>query len=246
MKKLSLISIILLLLIMNISAADEIENKTKIDSIKIVILGSSTAFGTGPSHSDSTWVNRFRAYVQSIWENSDVINLAKGGYVTYNILPDGFEPPQSRPKSDAQRNITKALSFNPTAIIINLPSNDASLDYTIKEQLANYDLVLSLTKLKNIPVWIATTQPRNLSLSGRLNLMEMRDSTFTQFENPIDYWTGLAEKSGNIKSEYDAGDGVHLNDAAHKILFERVVLAEAGIPQVAPKPAQNIEIRKFR
>jgi lysophospholipase L1-like esterase len=230
MKILGMIVVFLFLLIMNISAADEIENNTKTDSIKIVILGSSTAFGTGPSHPDSAWVNRFRTYLQSIWKNSEVINLAKGGYVTYHILPDNFVPPTERPFPDPKRNITKALSYNPTAIIINLPSNDASLDYSIKEQLQNYDMVLFLTKPKNIPVWVATTQPRNLSLSGRLNLMEMRDSTFTRFENPIDFWTGLAEKSGNIKAEYNSGDGVHLNDAAHKILFERVVLIGAGLP----------------
>jgi len=101
--------------------------------------------------------------------------------------------------------------------------------------LANYDIVLSLTQPRNIPVWIATTQPRNLSLFGRLNLMEMRDSTFTRFENVIDFWTGLAEKSGNIKQEYNSGDNVHLNNAAHKILFERAILVGAGLPSTKLK-----------
>ncbi len=229
MKILNLI-VLALSLIINNSLANETTQKSGTDSIKIVVLGSSTAFGTGPSHPDSAWVNLFRAYVQSIWKNSEVINLAKGGYVTYHILPSGFKSPESRPKPDPQRNITKALSLKPTAIIINLPSNDASLDYSIKEQLSNYGMVLSLAKLKNIPVWVATTQPRNLSLSGRLNLIEMRDSTFTRFENPIDFWTGLAEKNGKIKQEYNSGDNVHLNNEAHRILFERVVLVGAGLP----------------
>ena len=230
MKILNMIVLILFLILVNNSIADETINKPKTDSIKIVVLGSSTAAGTGPTHPDSAWVNRFRSYVQSIWENSEVINLAKGGYVTYHILPDGFKPPPERPIPDPERNITKALSFNPTAIIINLPSNDAASGYSVKEQLANYDIIESITTKLEIPVWVATTQPRNLSLSGRLNLMEMRDSTFTHFENPIDFWTALAEKSGNIKPEYNSGDDVHLNDTAHKILFERAVLVGAGLP----------------
>ena len=230
MKILSMIFAISALLIFNNIEADEIITKTKPDSIKIVVLGSSTAAGTGPSHPDSAWVNRFREYVQSIWQGSEVINLAVGGYSTYHILPDGFEPPELRPNPDPEHNITKALFYNPTAIIINMPSNDADYGYSIKEQLANYDIIKSLTKPEGIPIWVATTQPRNLPLSGRLNLMEMRDSTFARFENPIDFWAGLAEEDGSIKPQYNSGDGVHLNNTAHRILFERTVLVGAGLP----------------
>lgn len=227
--------IIFLLLLANISLADENNKNIKNDVIKIVVLGSSTAFGTGPSHPDSAWVNRYRTYVQNIWPGSEVINLAKGGYKTYHILPDDFSPPTDRPFPDTLRNITKALSYNPTAIIINLPSNDATAGYSVKEQLANYELIISLTSEPGIPVWVATTQPRNLSDAGRQNLMDMRDSTFARFENSIDFWTGLAENNGNIKPEYNSGDNVHLNDAAHKILFERAVLVGAGLPSTKLK-----------
>ena len=230
MKLLSMIITILVLLIINNSSADEIISKTKSDSIKIVVLGSSTAFGTGPSHPDSAWVNRFRTFVQNTWPGSEVINLAKGGYKTYHILPDEFVPPPERPLPDPERNITKALSYHPTAIIINLPSNDATSGYSVKEQLDNYDIIMSITAEVCIPVWVATTQPRNLSAAGRQNLMEMRDSTFARFEYPIDFWAGLAEEDGNIKPQYNSGDNVHLNNAAHKILFERAVLVGAGLP----------------
>lgn len=227
--------IIFLLLLANISLADENNKNIKNDVIKIVVLGSSTAFGTGPSHPDSAWVNRYRTYVQNIWPGSEVINLAKGGYKTYHILPDDFSSPTDRPFPDTLRNITKALSYNPTAIIINLPSNDATAGYSVKEQLANYELIISLTSESGIPVWVATTQPRNLSDAGRQNLMDMRDSTFARFENSIDFWTGLAENNGNIKPQYNSGDNVHLNDAAHKILFERAVLVGAGLPSTKLK-----------
>ncbi|MBN1481412.1 hypothetical protein EH223_03505 [candidate division KSB1 bacterium] len=38
----------------------------KFVTFRIVILGSSTAAGTGPSRSDSAWVNRYRRYVKNI------------------------------------------------------------------------------------------------------------------------------------------------------------------------------------
>jgi hypothetical protein len=41
--------------------------------------------------------------------------------------------------------------------------------------------------------------------------------------------TWLALYNGIIKPEFDSGDGVHLNDAAHKILFERVQFSGVGL-----------------
>ena len=93
------------------------------------------------------------------------------------------------------------------------------------------------------PVWISTTQPRSLyiSYSGRQNLIEMRDSTFARFgEKAIDFWNGLAQDDGRIDPKYNCGDGVHLNNAGHRILFERVVEKAIldAITRVS-KPKQN-------
>ncbi len=88
----------------------------------IVVLGSSTAGGGGASPFDSAWVNKFRVYVKSKNTQSQVINLGYAGYNTYHVLnPTGYTPPPGRPSPDNERNITKALSFNPDLIIINLP-----------------------------------------------------------------------------------------------------------------------------
>ncbi len=203
-----------------------VNSQTSFDPLHIVVLGSSTAEGTGPSNRNNAWVNRYRAYVQSLNPKNAVTNLARGGYTTYHIMPDGYIPPSGRALPDRERNITKALSLKPSAIIINLPSNDATNNYTVAEQLANYEAVLVKARAETVPVWIATTQPRNLSEAQRQNLMAMRDSTFARWgSKAIDFWTGIAEANGSIKSIYDSGDGVHLNDAAHGILFERVVAA---------------------
>lgn len=196
------------------------------DSVRIVVLGSSTALGIGPFNPNNAWVIRYKNYLQGINPANEIINRASGGYTTYHIMPSGYLPPPNRPFPDNSRNISNALSWNPDAIIINLPSNDAAFGYSVSEQLANYDSVLAVADAANVPVWISTTQPRNLSTTGRQNLMNMRDSTFARFgDKAIDFWTDLAMPDGTINPIYDSGDGVHLNDAGHGILFNRVVAA---------------------
>ncbi len=189
----------------------------------VVVLGSSTAAGTGPSVPDSAWVNRYRASVQALDPSNQVTNLAVGGFRTYHIMPTGFVPPAGRPSPDPAQNITQALGVAPDLLIINLPSNDAASSYPVSEQLANYDVILAEAAAQSVPAWIATTQPRNLSAARRANLMEMRDSTFARFGDfAVDFWNTLALSDGTIDPLYDKGDGVHLNDAGHRILFERM------------------------
>jgi lysophospholipase L1-like esterase len=201
--------------------------------VTIVVLGSSTAAGTGPKDIDSTWVNRYVVYAEGLGSKNRIINLAKGGYTTYHMMPSDHVPPDGRPKPDLCRSITMALHLDPSAVIINLPSNDASYGYTVEEQLTNYNRILDYARRKNVPIWITTTQPRNLSTEGRENLMAMRDSTFSRFgAKAIDFWSGLAMEDGSIDPAFDSGDGVHLNDGAHRILFQRVVdaqILEAGV-----------------
>lgn len=190
----------------------------------IVVLGSSTAAGVGPSKIDSAWVTKYKNYLYERNTTVKVINLAVGGYTTYDIMPTGFIPPPNRPSPKPANNITKALEYNPKAIIINLPSNDVTLGFTITEQLTNYDTILSRTLSHNIPVWVSTTQPRNFTVAQIQKQIEMRDSTYARFgEKAIDFWTEIADSNGRINPIYDSGDGIHLNDKGHAILFSRVV-----------------------
>lgn len=224
-KKLFTLPCLLIVMILAGCKVEEVDlGGTRKSPVTIVVLGSSTAAGTGPGHITNAWVNRYLACVEDINPDNRVINLAKGGYTTYHMMPRGYVPPEHRPGPDPCRCITMALLLDPSAIIINLPSNDDAYGYGITEQLSNYDQILALAGDGEVPVWITTTQPRNLSQEQRENLMAMRDSTFSRFgDRAIDFWTGLARSDGTIDPAYDCGDGVHLNDAGHKILFDRVV-----------------------
>jgi len=200
--------------------------QAELEKLNIVVLGSSTAEGAGPRDRNNAWVNRYHAYLQTTNPEISVINLARGGYTTYHLMPDNFAPTADRPAPDKERNITRALALRPAAMIINLPSNDTAYGYTVKEQLANYDSLLAIAKRNKIPVWICASQPRNLSGAQRKDLRAIRDAILTKLGGKaIDFWNGIATNDDKIKSVYDSGDGIHLNDEAHRLLFERVVAA---------------------
>jgi|GEM_PF-1236468 len=192
--------------------------------IKFVVLGSSTAAGTGPTKVDSAWVWKYREYLFQKNTATQVLNLAVGGYTTYHIMPDEFSAPSGRPARVIGKNITSALQALPDAIIINMPSNDAANNYPSAEQVSNYKVIASKAKEAKVPVWVATPQPRNFSQSQINIQLEMIDSTYALFGgHTIDFWTEIAYYDNRINSIYNTGDGVHLNNAGHRILFSRVV-----------------------
>ena len=200
----------------------------------IVVIGSSTSAGTGASPQDSSYVNRLRKHIQSIDTTYKVLNLAVGGFTTYHVMPTGFVPPGGRPAPRPTNNISYALEYNPKMIFINLPSNDAASGYPIEEQIANFDTLVAVATRNNVKFWITSTQPRNLSNPTQMNLLtSMRDSVFTRYAAyAVDFWNGLAQPNGYIKPEYDFGDGIHLNNAGHRLIYERAV--QVILPELVP------------
>ena len=194
---------------------------------KIVVLGSSTAAGVGPIDINNAWVWRYRNFLTQIDTRYVVENLAVGGFTTYNILPTGTSIPSGIGKTiDTEKNITKALTLNPHGIIINLPSNDAAASFPTIDQITNYHLIRNTALGQGVPVWISSPQPRYFGTNTTaLNIqLEMVTATTVEFgEYAFDFWNGFGIIGGNgILPEFDV-DGVHMNDAGHKILYERVV-----------------------
>lgn len=191
---------------------------------RIVVLGSSTAAGTGVSRPESAWVNLYASGLREEGRQVEVINLAVGGYTTYEVMPVELAPPPGRPGPSRGHTISDALALHPCAIIVNLPSNDAARGIPIREQLANYDTLLQRAGAAGVPVWIATPQPRNMTDSLRQWQIMMRDSVERRLgDHSIDFWSGIATASGEITPGFDSGDGIHLNDRAHRILADRVI-----------------------
>lgn len=193
-------------------------------SCTIVVLGSSTAEGTGASSPDSSWVKRFASYLASDTRYK-VTNLARGGFTTYHILPTGTQIPAGvNINIDPARNVTRALEENPFAIIINMPSNDAANNFTVAQQLANFRTIVEAATSQGVRVWVATTQPRNFANPAQVAIqLAVRDSILSIYDEfAIDFWSDLAAENGFILPEVDSGDGVHVNNTGHRLLFERV------------------------
>ena len=209
------------------------------------MLGSSTAAGYGASENDSAWVWRYRAYLSAINPGWSVVNLAHAGYSSYQLQPTGFAHPSGRPRPDTTRNITRALSLRPSALIVNLPSNDAASNYSILEQMENYERIAAEAALAQVPLWVSTTQPRNFEDARLQNLITMRDWLRSRFvDRAMDFWDGLAAEDGSLLAPFNSGDGIHLNDAGHALLFDRVRAADlpdeialgTWIAETAPAP----------
>ncbi len=192
-------------------------------SLKVVVLGSSTAEGTGASSpSQTSWVAKYTTYLKSINENYELLNLGKGGYTTYHIMPNGHSV-VDRPSPDTERNITRALSYNPDVIIVNMPSNDVNNGYSYSEIMANYDALKSLAESAGVQIYFTTTQPRNMDEERRQQQIAIKDGIIANFpDRYIDFWSGIAEVDGRIKPLYDY-DNIHVNDAGHDILYQKVV-----------------------
>jgi lysophospholipase L1-like esterase len=232
------------------------------NAIRVVILGSSTAAGIGASTYDSSWAGKFTRYLKSLNPANEVINLGTSTYTSYQVLcPSHYVAPPGRPSPVPSANITRALSLNPSLIIINLPSNDVNGGFALHETIANYERALLLASDRNIPVWAATAQPRYWFTDSQIAVLRNYSSWIQQRfgERSFDFWTGLARSNGWLMSKYNV-DGVHLNDLGHHLLFCRVVekqlvdahchynalsvpMANAGPDQVVQLPVNAVLLR---
>lgn len=190
----------------------------------IAIIGSSTAAGNGATPISNSWANRYATYIKTLNPAHTIVNMAVPGYTTYNTMPTGFTPPTGRPVPDIQHNITAAVALKPQGIILNMPTNDTARGYSVADIQSNFRSITSAADAAGIPIWITTTQPRNLSTSGLQDLITLKnwiESTYG--DKSLDFWSTIANGDGTINPLYDSGDNVHVNNAGHQILYNEVV-----------------------
>jgi hypothetical protein len=208
---------------------------------KIVVLGSSSAAGNGATTGDSSWVGRLRLfYNRNTADGIDttIINLAQGGGVTYWNMPTSYTPPPNRPCNvfcpKPDNNVTKAMSFNPDIVIVNLPSNDVvSLNfyggYTVSESMQNFRVIRDCVLVRGAKFFVTTSQPRNdiqpQDFYQRQQLKEYRDSIMDKFSAyAINVWDTLVTTDGSlaIRSDLVVPDNIHPNNTGHRYIFEKV------------------------
>ncbi len=204
---------------------------------EIAVIGSSTAVGTGATSVDSSWVGRLNYYYKYQKSAIDTIyNLAVGGTTCYNAMPTTFTPPGGRPSPDPLKNVSKAVELMNDVIIpangttiVNFPTNGYD-NYSIAEIMSSLQLIYDSATRTGNRCFITTTQPRtdagfNTSAVKR-KLAAIKDSIINRFgeAHTINFWDGMFNPADtSILTAYSAGDNVHLNNAGHKVLFERVI-----------------------
>ena len=191
------------------------------------VIGSSTAAGTGASVADSCWVNRLTNYYQSVGATILPHNLAVPGRNCYQGMPTGYIPPPGRDFPQVTENITMALSFTPEVVIISYPTNNYNI-YSISEIMNCLQTMKNMANAQGKICYITTSQPRQdglfPDLAARTILKVIRDSIMNRFTNyAIDFFTAVTDPAlYTILPQYSFGDGIHLNDRGHRVLFELV------------------------
>jgi len=189
---------------------------------KMVILGSSTAQGFGASVPDSSWARRLATYYG---KRVKIVNLAKGGYTTYHMLATGKANPAGRPAVDTMRNITAALKEHPNYLILSMTTNDVAAGFGVEEYLSNIEEVRLIALANGIKrVWVTTPTPRNLPTEERRKLLkEIRARLLQKYgKDGIDIYGILEGDDYKLSKTYDSKDGIHSNDAGHRLLFLKI------------------------
>jgi acyl-CoA thioesterase-1 len=186
----------------------------------IVIMGSSTAAGGGANPIDSAWAYRLQSTVNKTSTKANFINLAYEGYTTYQAMPTG-NVTASRPSPDTSRNITKALSYHPTLVMLSYPSNDIALNFTDAEILSNYAKLTHMLDSAKVQYIIFSTQPRDFTdINQRMRLKTLNDEIINVYSYHVNnFLDQLSTSTYSIKPAYEAGDGIHVNDAGHAVIL---------------------------
>lgn len=192
-------------------------------SATIVIIGSSTAAGVGATPSDSAWVNRLRLSTLDNKKSLYYINLAVTGYTTYQGMPSGYAVNKSR--VDTAKNITKALSYHPSLVMITYPTNDIAEGYTDEEVMRNYAEMVRLLDSAKVNYIMFGTQPRNFEdAAQRSRLKSLNDKMKTVYPDHFNnVYDSLATPDLYIRPEYSYTDGIHLNNKGHYIIVTSVL-----------------------
>jgi lysophospholipase L1-like esterase len=193
----------------------------------IVLLGASTASGTGATTYDSSFAGRYAHFLQSQNPAWTLTNLAVSGYTTFQLMPTGFTSPSGRSQPDPAHNITKALALHPRVLLLCMGTNDIADGYPASEYEANYDSLHAMADRAGIPLWVTTPLPRALDATGRNKILALRDRIMTRYApRALNFYDSLGDDQGNYIQAFNSGDGIHTNNHGHRLLYERVVAAD--------------------
>ncbi len=205
---------------------DDNEPCLSVSKVKVIVIGADENHEKN-SRGESTWIGKYRDYLQSFNSDNEVINLTKKSFNSYHIMPTGNPVPYRRPHSNPENNITQAISLNPDAILINLEYNDVLAGYKANEEIINIMLLTSKANKSNIPVWINMPKPRSFdSLAYQKTYIKTKNLIKERFGSfVVDYWGDMAEEDGSIQDVY-AYNGIHINNKGQELILQKLIEAD--------------------
>lgn len=201
------------------------------------VLGSSTAAGVGATAGQS-WSARLAEALRARGVQLD--NRARSGASTYQALPATEPREATRPATDPAQDAATALAARPAALLLAFPSNDAVLGYSAAETTANLLRLRTLARQQGTAVIVLSSQPRDDAGAAAREAMRATDTALAAEAGPcfVDLREALSDGSGRIAPAFAAGDGVHLNNAGHALVFERLwATVEGGLCLSLPAQA---------
>jgi len=186
-----------------------------------VVMGSSTAFGSGAPRGKG-WVALLEAAYAK--HGVQVINIASRGTVTYRGLSTSSLRVTRRPPPERKRNVDAALALQPALLIVSYPTNDTASGYSVDETVDNLLAIRAQAQVAGVAVIVTSTQPRNLD-DTKLPRLRAVDDRLAASVGPcfVEMREALANADGKLAPQYDAGDGVHPNSAGHAVIAEHVI-----------------------
>lgn len=186
-----------------------------------IVLGSSTAAGVGASPGQS-WASQLDVALRG--SGDKVENRARSGATTYEALPATTARPAGRPPTLPAQDVALALESKPRVLVLAFPSNDALLGYSVAETTANLRLMRDLARARSVGVVLLSTQPRD-DAGPTANATMLATDTAMAAELGgcfVPVRAALSDASGRIAPAFAAGDGIHLNDAGHRLVYDRL------------------------
>jgi lysophospholipase L1-like esterase len=193
------------------------------------VIGSSTPAGVGAT-SGHGWVDLMRNAYSG--HGATVVNLAVGGSVSYQGVPTATSPPPGRPAPDPSPNIDAALARSPKLVFVSYPSNDTAAGYTADETVGNVLAMRNAAAANGVAVIVTSTQPSRAAPTAQqaVTLADIDRRLAAEFGGCfVNVRAVLATSSNTLDPRYDSGDGQHLNDAGHAVVFDQVrTVLESG------------------
>jgi hypothetical protein len=194
---------------------------------RLTILGSSSAEGVGASKKDSSWVGRLSNYYKKTKPVIDTLyNLAKRGKDPYFAMPSSYSPPPGRSLPNKDSNITRAVKLNGKYLIVSFSSNNYDV-FSFAEIHMTLKTIRDSALKAGMVCYISSSQPRTqFNAAGRLRLKQVKDSIMKWFGSAaINFFDPVVDPTDlSILAKYRySGDGIHLNDLGHRVLFEQVL-----------------------